>query len=76
MEGLRVEITITGRIGAVLQAALCDLEVSVVPRHSVVTTGSVDLAELVRLLQLLEQRGVELDRIVPAGCIPRGTRTG
>ena len=64
MDGLRVQITITGRIGAVLQAALCDLDVAVVPRHSVVTTGSVDLPELVRLLRVMEQRGVELDRIV------------
>ena len=47
-----------------LQAALCDLDVAVVPRHSVVTTGSVELPELVRLLQVMEQRGVELDRIV------------
>jgi hypothetical protein len=66
MDGLSVEITITGRIGAVLQAALCDLEVSVVPRHSVVTTGAVDLDELVRLLRALEQQGVDLDRIVRA----------
>ena len=64
MDGLSVEITITGRIGAVLQAALCDLEVDVVPRHSVVTTGSVDVPELVRLLQAMEQHGVELERIV------------
>jgi hypothetical protein len=64
MDGLRVEITITGRIGAVLQAALCDLDVAVVQRHSVVTTGPVEVPELVRLLEALEQRGLELDRVV------------
>lgn len=65
MDGLRVEITITGRIGSVLQAALCDLDVAVVPRHGVVRTGPADVTELVRLLELMEQRGIELDRIVP-----------
>ena len=49
-----------------LQAALCDLDVAVVPRHSVVRTGPVDVPELVRLLEMMEQRGVELDRIVPS----------
>ncbi len=64
MDGVRVQITITGRIGVVLQAALCDLDVAVVPRHSVLTTGAVGVPELVRLLQAMELRGVELDRIV------------
>ena len=70
MDGLRVQITISGRIGAVLQAALCDLDVAVVPRHSVVTTGSVEIPELVRLLQTMEQHGIELERIVRSSADP------
>jgi hypothetical protein len=65
--GVPVRITINGRIGSVLQDALCDLEAVVVPRHDVVVLRSAEMSDLVRLVGLMEQHGLEIDRITGRG---------
>lgn len=70
--GLRVQITVQGRIGPALQAAFRGLDVEVVPRHTVVV-GSGGLHELAALLEALGQRGLDVDLITQRDS--HGTRT-
>jgi hypothetical protein len=60
--GLRVRITVQGRIGPALQTAFEGLDLQVVPRHTVVV-GSCGPHELLALLEALGRRGIEVDRI-------------
>lgn len=58
-----VELTVRGQLGPDLAVCFDDLDLDVRPRHTVLVTGSDDIAHLVLLLQELERRGVVVDRI-------------
>jgi hypothetical protein len=59
------EIRIRGLLGPVLLSALPHAAVSLEPQHSVVLTADVgsDLSHVLRLVQCLVDRGVEVDSI-------------
>ena len=62
--GFAVEITVKGRVGASAEAAVGAMDIEVVPRHDVVLVDSGELADLLAVLDWLERRGIEVDRIV------------
>jgi len=71
-----VAITVKGRMSPGLAAAvlLADtgayFDVEVVPRHDAVVIAPGDVARMVAVLEALERRGIELDRIVERGTVP------
>ncbi|GAA4359116.1 hypothetical protein [Angustibacter luteus] len=60
---LRVEVTVRGRVDLLLGQVLPTLDVTVVPRHNVLTVASGDVGELKALLETLARRGIEVDRV-------------
>jgi hypothetical protein len=72
MPPFEVQITVAGRVGAVLESVFADLDTEVAPRHHVVHVGSSSMDDVVRLLRTLEQRDVEFDRVSAAARTGRG----
>ena len=61
--GFRIRIVVKGRVGPNVQAVLASLDAEVMPRHNVLIVGPGGLPELLAALELLHERGVEVDRI-------------
>ena len=61
--GLRVEVSVRGRLSGDLLTMVGALEPRVVPRHSVVTLPRDPRTDLVGVLHALERAGVEVERV-------------
>jgi hypothetical protein len=65
-DGMLVQITVKGRVGPSLCSVAPALDVRVVPRHHVLVVPSDpgrDPLRVFAVLAVLEQRGIEVDRI-------------
>jgi hypothetical protein len=72
MPPFAVRIRVNGRVGPVLESVFADLDAEVSPRHTVVAVESGSVPDVVRVLRALEEREVEVDRIVGSICTRRG----
>ena len=59
--GFRIRIVVKGRVGPNVRSVLASLDAEVMPRHVMFVVGPG--AELFAALDLLDRRGVEVDRI-------------
>jgi hypothetical protein len=60
---LQVEITVRGRLGASLLAAVPELHARLVPRHDALVIDQGGTGELLDLLRSLETARLDVDRI-------------
>jgi hypothetical protein len=56
-------LSVAGRIGPMLRTALADLEAEEVPRHHVLLIPAREDDVLLALLEQLDARGIEVDRV-------------
>ena len=73
--GFRIRIVVKGRVGPNVRSVLASLDAEVMPRHNVFIVGPGGLPELFAVLESLQQRGVEVDRICSSARLEYPTRT-